>query len=101
MNQEDHFRCLQSMYGAGPINKFYKPKMEVPEGKATIEIDISEKLHHSAGAVHGSVYFKMLDDAAFFAANSLETEVFVLLHLLQHTLLVLFHPVSYGRLVEW
>jgi acyl-coenzyme A thioesterase PaaI-like protein len=28
--------------------------------------------------VHGSVYFKMLDDAAFFAANSLEREVFVL-----------------------
>ena len=39
---------------------------------------MSEKLFHSAQAVHGSVYFKMLDDAAFFAASSLEKEVFVL-----------------------
>ena len=28
--------------------------------------------------VHGSVYFKLLDDAAFFAANSLERDLFVL-----------------------
>ena len=34
--------------------------------------------HHSAGGLHGSVYFKMLDDAAFFAANSIDTERFVL-----------------------
>ena len=48
------------------------------KGSATIEIVLSEKFHHSAGGVHGSVYFKMLDDAAFFAANSLEPELFVL-----------------------
>jgi uncharacterized protein (TIGR00369 family) len=33
---------------------------------------------HSAGAVHGSVYFKMLDDAAFCAASTLEPDFFVL-----------------------
>ena len=33
---------------------------------------------HSAHALHGSVYFKALDDAAFFAVNSLVTDVFVL-----------------------
>jgi len=42
------------------------------------KIEISEKYYHAAEAVHGSVYFKMLDDAAFFAANSLEAEVLVL-----------------------
>ena len=26
---------------------------------------------HAAGAAHGTLYFKMLDDAAFYAANSL------------------------------
>jgi uncharacterized protein (TIGR00369 family) len=52
--------------------------MKVTEGEAVIEIELSEKYHHSAGGVHGSVYFKMLDDAAFFAANSLENEFFVL-----------------------
>ena len=35
-------------------------------------------MHHSANGVHGSVYFKLLDDAAFFAANSIETSCFVL-----------------------
>ena len=54
------------------------PRIEVREGEATTEIELSEKFHHAAGAVHGSVYFKMLDDAAFFAANSLEGDVFVL-----------------------
>ncbi len=78
MNQEQHFRCLESMYVAAPINEIFKPSMEVREGEATIEIVLSEKYHHAAGAVHGSVYFKMLDDAAFFAANSLERNVFVL-----------------------
>jgi len=33
---------------------------------------------HAAGALNGGLYFKMLDDAAFFAANSLVRETFVL-----------------------
>ena len=78
MNKDKHFRCLENMFAAAPINEIYKPKIEVREGEATIEIELSEKFHHSAGAVHGSVYFKMLDDSAFFAASSLEREVFVL-----------------------
>ena len=35
-------------------------------------------MFHAAGAVHGSAYFKVLDDAAWFAVNSLVTDVFVL-----------------------
>jgi uncharacterized protein (TIGR00369 family) len=75
---EKHFKLLESMYQAAPINKFYSPKMLVTKGAAKIEIELSEKYHHAAGAVHGSVYFKMLDDAAYFAANSLEQKYFVL-----------------------
>lgn len=30
------------------------------------------------GAIHGSVYFKLLDDASFFAVNSLIEDAFVL-----------------------
>ncbi|MBK2942513.1 PaaI family thioesterase, partial [Klebsiella pneumoniae] len=33
---------------------------------------------HAAGAAHGTIYFKMLDDAAFYAANSLVTDRFLL-----------------------
>lgn len=78
MTKPKHFSRLESMYAAAPVNKIYEPVMEVSEGEAVIEIELSEKYHHSAGGVHGSVYFKMLDDAAFFAANSLEDEFFVL-----------------------
>jgi len=76
--KHSHFTALENMYLAAPINAFYQPKIDVSEGESTIEIDIRENQFHSAGAVHGSVYFKMLDDAAFFAANSFEKEVFVL-----------------------
>ena len=78
MSDNTHFTRLQQMYLAAPINNFYKPVINVSEGQADIEIELSEKFYHAADAVHGSVYFKMLDDAAFFAASSLETEVFML-----------------------
>ncbi|WP_299073436.1 PaaI family thioesterase [uncultured Paraglaciecola sp.] len=78
MTNKVHFKNLENMYSAAPINKIFEPKMQVSEGEAVIEIALSEKFHHSAGGVHGSVYFKMLDDSAFFAANSLEEEFFVL-----------------------
>ena len=78
MSNQKHYRCLESMYAAAPINSFYDPVLEVQEGRASITIELSEKYYHAAGAVHGSVYFKMLDDAAFFAVNSLVKDFFVL-----------------------
>lgn len=78
MEKSNHYESLVSMYASAPINEIYSPRLKVSEGEAEIEIDLGVKLHHSAGGVHGSVYFKMLDDAAFFAANSLEPEYFVL-----------------------
>ena len=78
MERDPHFAGLERMYLAAPVNEFYRPRIEVSDSQATIEVDVKPDFFHSAGAVHGSVYFKMLDDAAFFAANSLETDVFVL-----------------------
>jgi uncharacterized protein (TIGR00369 family) len=43
-----------------------------------VTVPVQEKQFHAAGGVHGSVYFKLLDDAAFFAVNSLIEDVFVL-----------------------
>ena len=74
----EHYLKLQRMYAKAPINVFYQPKMIVEEGNAVINMTITEQMHHSARGVHGSVYFKLLDDAAFFAANSVEYDVFVL-----------------------
>lgn len=78
MTDEQHFQALSNMYSAAPINDIFKPRLELTAGEATIEIDVQEQFFHAGRAVHGSVYFKMLDDAAFFAANTLEKEVFVL-----------------------
>ena len=57
-----HYQKLEDMYAAAPINDIYQPKLVVSAGESTIEIELSDKLHHAAGGVHGSVYFKMLDD---------------------------------------
>jgi uncharacterized protein (TIGR00369 family) len=77
MEQSEHFKRLENMYKAAPLNDFYSPKMTVSKGQAEISIELAPKLFHAGQAVHGSVYFKMLDDAAFFAANSLEPDFFV------------------------
>jgi uncharacterized protein (TIGR00369 family) len=47
-------------------------------GRAEIRFDVTEAMFHAAGAAHGTVYFKMLDDAAFYAANSMLDAHFVL-----------------------
>lgn len=78
MEKNRHFKNLENMYLAGPINQIYKPKILVQEGYAEITMDVFKEFFHSGGALHGSVYFKMLDDAAFFAANSFEEKYFVL-----------------------
>jgi len=78
MDTQEHYRRLESMYQAAPLNDYYRPVMIVKDGAAEISIDVDKKFFHAGQAVHGSVYFKMLDDAAFFAANSLEPDFFVL-----------------------
>ncbi len=77
MSFESHYQCLQNMFLAAPINQFYRPRIKIEEGYTEIAIDVQEKYFHGASSVHGSVYFKMLDDAAYFSANSLELEFFL------------------------
>jgi uncharacterized protein (TIGR00369 family) len=52
--------------------------MSISKGSAEVEMAVREAFFHAAGAMHGSVYFKVLDDAAFFACNSLIKDFFVL-----------------------
>jgi len=74
----EHFRRLERMYATAPINAFFRPSLEVSKGSAVITFEVRPEFHHAAGAVHGSVYFKALDDSAFFAVNSLVEDCFVL-----------------------
>jgi len=74
-----HYRALESLYAAAPINRLFDSRLEIVEaGVARIHFRLTEDHYHAAGAVHGTSYFKMLDDAAFYAANSLVTDRFLL-----------------------
>ncbi|MHC4446031.1 MAG: PaaI family thioesterase [Planctomycetota bacterium] len=78
MSREEHYRKLERMYASGPINKYYASRMQVSAGRAEVIMPVRPDFFHTAGAIHGAVYFKMLDDAAFFAVNSLVDDVFML-----------------------
>jgi uncharacterized protein (TIGR00369 family) len=74
-----HFRALERLYASAPVNELFPSRLEVTgEGHARIQFEITESTYHAAGAAHGTIYFKMLDDAAFYAANSLVTDRFLL-----------------------
>lgn len=75
---EQHYRRLENMYRAAPISKIFPPEIVISEAACEIRVPVQPEYFHAAGAVHGSVVFKLLDDAAFFAANSLEETYFVL-----------------------
>lgn len=74
-----HFRALESLYASAPINCLFDSRLEIVEaGVARIRFRLDERHYHAGGAAHGTGYFKMLDDAAFYAANSLVTDRFLL-----------------------
>ncbi len=75
----DHHRKLERMYATAPVNALYgHPVLRVDEGTASLSFEVGPQHHHAARGMHGSVYFKALDDAAWFAVASLVEDVFVL-----------------------
>jgi len=66
------------MYVNAPINQYFKPSIHIDAGRAEVRTAVRPDMHHAAHAAHGAVYFKLVDDAAFFAVQSLVTEAFVL-----------------------
>jgi len=74
-----HFRALEQLYRSAPINQLFRSELTIAgAGQSSIDFDVDSGSYHAAGAVHGTVYFKMLDDAAFYAANSLVSDRFLL-----------------------
>ena len=94
---ELHFRKLEKMYLSAPINRFFRPEIHIEAGRAEVRIPIRPELFHAAGAAHGAVYFKAADDAAFFAANSLVEDAFVLTTGMN---LYLLRPIAEGTLTS-
>ena len=79
MSAPEHLRGLERLYAQAPVNRIFRSRLTIPEaGKAEIRFEVTPDMFHAAGAAHGTIYFKMLDDAAFYAANSMVTDAFVL-----------------------
>ncbi len=76
---DEHYRHLEALYRQARINRdlFPTSTIQVSEKRADIGMEIRPEHHHGMDAAHGSVLFKLLDDAAFFAVNSVVTDVFV------------------------
>ena len=74
-----HWRALEGLYRSAPVNVLFRSSLEIlGEGRSRIGFEVDESSFHAAGAAHGTIYFKMLDDAAFYAANTLITDRFLL-----------------------
>ena len=74
-----HLRALESLYDSAPINRLFESRLELASaGQSRIHFTVAASAFHAAGAAHGTLYFKMLDDAAFYAANGLVSDRFLL-----------------------
>ncbi|MEM9895148.1 MAG: PaaI family thioesterase [Bacteroidota bacterium] len=93
-----HLAKLERMYLTAKVNTSIYPSTAIEIGNESAEIvmEITPDYHHALGSIHGSVYFKMLDDAAFFAVSSIVKDVFVL----TQNFNIQFHrPVSDGKII--
>lgn len=93
----DHYRKLENMYLGAKIQRLAYPSTTIHIEKDTAEIglEVEDKYFHALEALHGSVYFKLLDDAAFFAASSAVHDVFILTTSFH---INLYRPVKKGKL---
>ena len=77
--EEAHLRALEALYDSAPINQLFQSQLTLPQaGRSEIRFQVSGDSFHAANAAHGTLYFKMLDDAAFYAANGLVSDRFLL-----------------------
>ena len=78
MGRETHYRKLENMMHSAPFVQLTGARVVVSEAAAEIRLPVRRELFHAAHAMHGALYFLALDNAAFFAVNSLVEDVFVL-----------------------
>ncbi|HUR81948.1 MAG TPA: PaaI family thioesterase [Thermoanaerobaculia bacterium] len=95
MSSDEHWRKLERLYRGAPVNQYWEPRISIADRSCEIVIPIREDFFHPAGAAHGVTYFKALDDAAFFAANSVEEEFLLLTASFQ---VMFIRPISSGEL---
>ena len=60
-----------------PMHHNMDMKLEFKGGNATLSCAVTPSIINLVGIVHGAIYFKLMDDACFFAALSLNKSKFV------------------------
>ena len=92
-----HFRALENLYRSAPINGGFRSQIEIAgPGVARIRFQVDAAHFHAAAAAHGTLYFKMMDDAAFYACNSTVSDRFLLTTAFN---LVFSRPLKTGEVV--
>jgi uncharacterized protein (TIGR00369 family) len=92
-----HFERLEQLYRSAPINSGFASDISIhAHGQARIRFTVDPAHFHAAGAAHGTLYFKMMDDAAFYACNSTVTDRFLLTTAFN---LVFSRPLKGGKVV--
>lgn len=73
-----HFERLLAIYDAAPIHSFYEGlEMALSTKKCEISLPLKPSYFHAGMSAHGSVYFKLLDDAAYFACQTEIEDYFI------------------------
>ena len=75
-----HYKKLEKIYLNANLNKeiYSNTEILISKNYSEIKMPIKKDYFHALEAIHGSVYFKMLDDAAFFAAQSVVEDYMLL-----------------------
>ena len=75
-----HYKKLEKIYLNANLNKeiYSNTEILISKNYSEINMPIKKDYFHALEAIHGSVYFKMLDDAAFFAAQSVVEDYMLL-----------------------
>ena len=75
-----HYKKLEKIYLNANLNKeiYSNTEIIISKNYSEIKMPIKKDYFHALEAIHGSVYFKMLDDAAFFAAQSVVEDYMLL-----------------------
>lgn len=73
-----HWKKLENLFLRANIQQLYTGiSIQVSDNEACISWPVDSSHFHGANALHGASYFKLLDDAAYFAAASKHTSTFL------------------------
>lgn len=96
MEATQHYRQLEKLYHSANIQQFIDgSQLTVQHQQAEITLPMQSKYNHGANAMHGALYFKLLDDAAYFAVASVVQDVFIVTSSFQINLV---RPVTGGTI---